>query len=392
MILDFTRYMNKIIELNAEERWIRVQPGIVLDELNAELARHGLLFAPDPATSSRAAIGGLMGNNSSGTKSIIYGLTRDHVLESRILLADGTIMELKELTPEEYKQKSSQPGKNTREAEIYRGFKRIIEQNREEIIKRFPKVMRRVQGYNLDAFTSTDNWDMNKLIIGSEGSLAVILEAKLNLVPLPKKKILITIHFTRLQEAISAVEPILKHKPSAVEVIDHDLMTGARNNLNIAPLCGFIEGNPEGILIVEFYGDTEDEVRQKAEKLVVDMQNQQRGYAWPIIELPAEQARVWAVRKNGLGLIIGMKGDRKPIAFIEDSCVPVEVLPEYVDRIIQFCKGLGVSLALYAHASVGTIHLRPDIESKKTGIHRSDESHCRIFLRADPKIRRLVER
>ena len=365
MILDFTRYMNKIIELNAVERWVRVQPGIVLDNLNAELARHGLLFAPDPATSSRAAIGGLMGNNSSGTKSIIYGLTRDHVLESRILLADGTEMELKELSPEEYEQKCGSSNENRREAEIYGKFKEIIEKNREEIGKRYPKVMRRVQGYNLDAFTSTANWDLNKLIIGSEGSLAVILEAKLNLVPLPKKKILCTIHFSELQNAISAVEPILLHKPSAVEVIDSDLMTGARNNLNIAPLCGFIEGDPKGILIVEFYGDTQEEVRQKAEKLVVDMQNQQRGYAWPIIEPPDEQAKVWAVRKNGLGLIIGMKGDRKPIAFIEDSCVPVEVLPEYVDRIIQFCKGLGVSLALYAHASVGTIHLRPILNLKE---------------------------
>ena len=365
MVIDFTKYMNKIIELNLEERWVRVQPGIILDELNAVLAGHGLLFAPDPATSSRAAIGGMIGNNSSGTKSLIYGLTRDHVLESTVLLPDGSIMELRELPPEEYERLSASDNGKTREAEILSGFKKIIEANREEIEKKYPKIMRRVQGYNLDAFTATDRWNLTKLIVGSEGSLAITLEAKLNIVPLPKQKILCVVHFKELSEAISTVAPILQHKPSAVEILDSDIVTKARKNLTIAPLCGFLEGDPEGVLIVEFFGETPEEVKQKAERLAGELRSQNHGYAWPVIALPAEMAKVWAVRKNGLGLILGMKGERKPIPFIEDSSIPVDVLPEYVSEILNFCKELDVSVALYAHASVGTIHLRPILNLKQ---------------------------
>lgn len=353
MVIDFTKYMNNIIELNAEQRWVRVQPGTVLDELNAELTSHGLHFAPDPATSNRATIGGMIGNNSSGTRSIVYGITRDHVLEIKTLLSDGTILNLKESA-----------GANGREAEILDGLKKIVADNRDEIKKRFPKVMRRVQGYNLDSFANDDKVNPAEIMIGSEGTLGVYLEAKLNLEPLPKAKVLCTVHFAKLVEAIRTVAPILKHKPSAVEIIDSDVVVMARNNLGIAPLCGFMKGDPEAILVVEFFGETLDAAKQKAEALAMELKNQKLGYAWPVITESAEQAKVWSVRKNGLGLMLGVKTKRKPQAFIEDCCVPVDVLPEYVDQILQFCKKRDVPVAMYAHASVGTIHVRPSLNLK----------------------------
>ena len=365
MIIDFTRHMNKVIELNTEKRWVRVQPGIVLDKLNATLAPHGLHFAPDPATSSRATIGGIIGNNSSGTRSIVYGIAVDHVLALKVLLADGTELDLEELSPDQYDRQASPANANIRQAKILSGFKRIIQDNRDEIIKRFPKVMRRVQGYNLDAFVDTDRWNLAKLLTGSEGTLGVTLEAKLNLEPLPKHRVLSIVHFDQLIDAVGAVAPILEHNPSAVEIIDSDIIILARKNLNIAPMCGFIQGDPQALLVVEFFGDTPEQAKGKADALAASLQNQSIGYAWPTITEPSQQANVWAVRKNGLGLMLGMKGDSKPLAFIEDSAVPVDVLPEYIDKLRKFCQQRNVPVAMYAHASVGTIHVRPVLNLKQ---------------------------
>ncbi|MDK1032596.1 MAG: FAD-binding oxidoreductase, partial [Planctomycetia bacterium] len=290
LVIDFSKYMNRILELDADERWVRVQPGLVLDELNAALARHGLHFAPDPATSNRATIGGMIGNNSAGTKSIIYGLTVDHVLECKVLLCDGTMLELKEAPVEESNRQGNGGG---REAEILGGFRQIIERNREEIAKRYPRVMRRVQGYNLDAFTNTDRWNLSKLIVGSEGTLGVVLEAKLNLEPLPKFKALCVVHFVELLEAIRTVELILPHGPSAVEILNSDVVRGARGNLSIAPMCGFLQGDPAAVLIVEFFGESADEAASKANALAADLKKRQMGNAWPVLTGATEQADVW---------------------------------------------------------------------------------------------------
>lgn len=364
MILDFSKYMNQILELNVVEKWVRVQPGIVLDELNTVLAKHKLQFAPDPATSSRATIGGMIGNNSSGTKSIFYGITKDHVLATKVILSDGAVLDFREISTKEREERSKAKNENGREAEILTKFKSIIESNRNEIINRYPKLMRRVQGYNLDSFTGFENWNLSKLIVGSEGTLGTVLEAKLNLEPLPKYKILCAVHFSDLLEAIRSVSAILAHNPSAIEIMDNEIVTRARENLSIAPLCGFIDGDPQGILVVEFFGDTVTEAEDRAKNLVVDLQEKKMGYARPILVEAKEQAKVWAVRKNGLGLMLGIKGDRKPVAFIEDASIPMENLPEYVDQILQFCKNRDVPVAMYAHASVGLIHVRPVLNLK----------------------------
>ncbi|UCE47731.1 MAG: 4Fe-4S dicluster domain-containing protein, partial [Phycisphaerales bacterium] len=300
----------------------------------------------------------------SGTKSIVYGRTCDHVLAGKVLLSDGTTLELEELGLDEYDRRAAAESTSAREAEILKGFKKIIDENASEIDKAFPKVMRRVNGYNLDSFVNTDRWNLTNLLVGSEGTLGMFLEAKLNLEPLPKHKALCTVHFAELIEGIRTVEVILEHEPSAVEILDADVVVMARKNLGIAPLCGFIRGDPEAILVVEFFGDTAEEADRKCRKLAADLKQKKLGYAWPVITEPAEQAKVWAVRKNGLGLMLGVKGDRKPIAFIEDACVPIKALPEYVAEMLEFCKQRDVRVAMYAHASVGTIHVRPVLNLK----------------------------
>ena len=362
LVMDFSKYMNKLLELNLEEGWVRVQPGIVRDELNEMIAKHGLHLSIDPSTANRANVGGMIGNNSSGTKSIIYGKMVDQMLESKVLLANGEVMECKELSPDEYEEKKRG---DTREALIYTEFQKIVEENREEIDKRYPKIMRRVQGYNLDEFHKTERWNLSKLITGSEGTLALLLEAKVKLQPLPKEKILCVGHYSELLESIKAVPGMVKHQPSAVEILDHGVIELARKNLDMAPLCSFIEGDPAAILIVEFFGDDKDEIIRRAEGMVKDLESQGLGYAYPLFTEADEQERIWTLRKNGLGLMLGMKGERKPIPFIEDAAVPVEVLPEYIDQVLKICEKHEAPVIMYAHASVGLIHVRPILDLRR---------------------------
>ena len=217
MVLDFSKYMNQILEVNANERWARVQPGVVRDQLNHRLQSDGLHFAPDPATSSRANIGGMIGNNSSGTKSILYGKTVDHLISVDVLLSDGTELIL---GPEDAASYDHIAKKETREGSIYRRFKELVTQHESSIIQAFPKVMRRVQGYNLDEFAGKEEWNLAKLICGSEGTLGVILSATVRLEPLPLAKMVCVVHYNQMTEAIRSVREMLDFNPAAIEILD----------------------------------------------------------------------------------------------------------------------------------------------------------------------------
>jgi FAD/FMN-containing dehydrogenase/Fe-S oxidoreductase len=362
LVLDFTKHLDGMLELNVAERWVRVQPGLVRDNLNAALAAHGVYFAPDPATTNRAAIGGMIGNNSSGMRSLIYGKTVDHLLAARLLLADGAILDFGECSPEEYARAATG---DARQARIMREFRSIVEAEREEIEQRFPKVMRRVSGYNLDEFIHVDNWNLAKLVVGSEGTLGTLLEAKLNLEPLPSRTGLCLAHFDDLGEALRAVEPILRHAPSAVEILDGTVLGLARRHRSIAALCDFIEGDPAAILIVEFFGESDAEIEKRQQAMIEDLRGRGLVGNFVLRNDQAGQARVWAVRKNGLGLMLGMKGERKPLAFIEDCCLPTEALPEYIERILAACHERQVETILYAHAGAGVIHVRPVLNLRR---------------------------
>jgi len=362
LVLDFTKHMNRLIEVNAAERWARVEPGIVRDELNARLAKDGLFFAPDTATANRATLGGMIGNNSSGMRSLVYGKTVDHVIEMEVLLADGERLNLRPLRAEEYARLAAGRG---REAEVYRRFQGIVEPRRAEIEKRFPKVMRRVGGYNLDEFLHSDSWNLSRLIVGSEGTLATVLEAKVRLEPLPKASALTIPHFRSLRDALEAVAEILPSRPSAVEVLDRTVITEARTNPSTAPLCDFFDGDPDAILIVEYMGERAPEAEERAREAAADLLRRGAAFAAPVQVERSAQERAWEVRRSGLGLVMAIPGNRKAIPFIEDACVPIEHLPDYIYRVAEVCRKHGTYSVLYGHASVGVLHVRPALDLRK---------------------------
>lgn len=362
VVIDMSKHLNEVLELDVQGRTVRVEPGLVRDELNATLAPHGLHFAPDPATGSRANVGGMIGNNSSGTKSILFGKTIDHVEALKVLLADGTELEFQRL---DAAQLEAATRGDDREAEIHRGLRRIVNDNRDEIASRYPDVMRRVGGYALDELHDDGRWNPAKIMVGSEGTLGVVLEATLRLEPLPRHTSVCVVHFAALLDAIRAVEHILPFRPSAVEILDRTVLELARKNRAAAQLGDFLQADPEAILIVEFCGDSDEDVAARPRRMAQRLAHLGLGYAFPILLEPDDQARVWEVRKNGLGLMLGMKGDRKPLPFIEDAAIPIPLLPQYITEVLALCRELDTEVALYAHASVGVIHVRPVLDLRR---------------------------
>ncbi len=363
LVIDCSKYLRRLLEVNRDEGWARVEPGIVRDDLNEQLKALGLHFAPDVATSNRATVGGMIANNSAGAHSIRYGRTVDHVLALQAVLADGSVVECHELSPPAYEQKCRQ---QDLEGHIHRELRRIVHANADEIRKRFPKVMRRAGGYALDELLAQPNWNLAKLLCGSEGTLAVVSEAKIRLTPLPQAAALLLAHFDDLFAALHATATILEYQPAAVELLDHHLLTLAAQNLeNRKRAAAFVRGSPQAMLVIEFLGDHPDEFMSKLEGLGTRLQQQHRAYACTRAMSAAEQNTVWSLRKAGLGLMLSMKGDFKPLPFIEDAAVPVAVLPDYIRDVIDIVKQHGRKVALYAHASVGLLHVRPILNLKQ---------------------------
>jgi FAD/FMN-containing dehydrogenase/Fe-S oxidoreductase len=371
LVIDMTPHLDRILEVNAEEHWVRVQPGVVLDSLNRHLKPMRLTFGPDPATGNRAGMGGIIGNNATGSHSLIYGMSADHVIETGVVLSDGTMTTFGPLEPDLLDQRKHQPG---REGDIYRQIWNITQTRAGTIRAGTPRHWRRCGGYNLDRFVEgvsynypqDPRFNLAKLICGSEGTLAVMTELKLNLVPTSAKTALAIVHFDNLQTALNAVATILEVEPSAIELLDNLGLTMCREVPAYARLLStFAEGNPYCILVTEFYGDSEAELNAKLECLQNHLNNQKTGHTGilPIIN-PDVQNNVWAVRKAGLGLLMSVKGDYKPIPFIEDAAVPVEHLPAYIARLEEFCHSLGTKMVCYAHASAGCLHVRPIINTK----------------------------
>jgi FAD/FMN-containing dehydrogenase/Fe-S oxidoreductase len=361
--IDTSKYYNQILELNVEQRWVRVQPGIVLDELNAALRPHGLRFAPDVSTASRAAIGGMMGNNSSGARSVLYGKTVDHVIEQEVVLADGSVAHFRPLNSSELH--AAMQG-DTLEAECYRTVHRLAAECADEVDRRFPKVLRRVGGYNLDEFTSPSKpFNLAKLMVGSEGTLGVVLEAKLNLVALPKAKAVLVVQFKELLEALAAAPLILQHYPSAVEVMDKFILDHTYLSPNLQRVREtFIEGNPGAILCIEFYDDLKENLPPRLDACEHDLIRNNFGYRYfHALELPA-QARVWNLREAALGLSMTMKEDAKSLSFVEDTAVAPEKLRDYIERFMQLIARHDTKAGVYAHASVGCLHVRPVVNMK----------------------------
>ena len=361
IVMDFSKYLNRVVELNREESWVKVQPGIVLDQLNRYLAAHGLQYAPDPTTSNRACVGGGIGNNTCGAHSVIYGKTLDHIKEVDVVLSDATRAHFKTLEPHELE---SRLRGDSLESDIYRGVLSIARDNLNEIESNYPKIMRRVSGYNLDSFLGEEPVNLTKMVVGSEGTLCVVTEAKVNLVPRPTMTCLSVLHFRDIFEASEATVEVLKHEPSSVEVLDKMVLDRSRESMGQSRNLAFVQGDPGAMLLVEFYGESEAELTSKMGKLKDDMEGRRLAYACVNMLSRADQDMVWNVRKGGLGLLMSIHGDAKPIPFVEDPAVDPEKMGDFVRRFDEVVRNHNTTAGYYGHASVGCLHIRPLISLK----------------------------
>jgi FAD/FMN-containing dehydrogenase/Fe-S oxidoreductase len=368
VVLDCSKYLTEVLEVNAAERWAWVEPGCVLDELNQQVKPLGLHFAPDISTSNRATIGGMVANNSSGTHSVIHGKTGDHVLELKVLLSGGTAVHLRPLTGPELEAKCA---RQDREGECYRVVRRLAADHAEEIDQRYPKILRRVGGYDLTPFVPAKpqaakegGGNLTPLLVGSEGTLAVTLAAKLRLIELPRARAVLVIQFPDLLDALAATPPILEHGPSAVEVLDKYILDSTRLNSEASRLRDFLRGDPHATLIVEFYGDRPEDLPPRLDALEADLRRRRLGDHYHRATEASAQAKIWKLRKAALGLSMAEKGDAKAISFVEDSAVAPQHLRDYIAEFLDLIARHGTRAGVYAHASVGCLHVRPVIDLK----------------------------
>ncbi|HVG15730.1 MAG TPA: FAD-binding oxidoreductase, partial [Chitinophagaceae bacterium] len=372
IVVDVSKNYTRILELNKEEGWVRVEPGVIRDELNLFLKPHGLFFGPETSTANRAMIGGMVGNNSCGSNSIIYRSTREHLLEVKAILSDGSEAIFNALSIDEFHTKCE--GESL-EAILYKSIRSLLGNydNQEEIRKEFPKssIERRNTGYAVDVlleaapFTAGgEAFNFCKLIAGSEGTLAFITEIKLAVVPLPPKEVgLLCVHFTSIDDSLRANLIALKYKPSASELIDHYILDCTKDNIEQSKNRFFVLGDPGAILVIEFARESRDEIIAIAAAVEEEMKAAGYGYHFPLL-FGDDCKKIWTLRKAGLGLLSNLPGDEKAVPVIEDTAVDVQDLPDYIADFNQILKKYNLYSVHYAHAGSGEIHLRPIINLK----------------------------
>ncbi|MFT4753264.1 MAG: FAD/FMN-containing dehydrogenase/Fe-S oxidoreductase [Salibacteraceae bacterium] len=374
IVVDVSPFFTSILEFNAKENWVRVEPGVIRDELNYFLKPHGCLFGPETSTSNRAMIGGMVGNNSCGSNSIVYGSTRDHLLEITGFLSNGQEVVFNALTQQEFERKLNLPKENL-EGQIYRHIYTLLKEKEKqsEIISHYPnpKIKRRNTGYALDLLQQADVFNSNtekfnfcKLIAGSEGTLIFITEIKVNVDPLPPKaQGLLVAHFDSLDDSLQANLIALKYNPYAVELMDNLILDCTIGHPMYEKYRFFLKGEPKAILAIQLHASTEDELHTACEKLIHELKDKNYGFHYPVLK-GGDISKVWALRKAGLGLLANIAGKDKAVPVIEDTCVTVEDLPNYIEEFGKQLKSRGLSCVHYAHAGTGELHLRPMINLK----------------------------
>lgn len=380
VILDVSRHLTRVLDLNLDEGWVRVEPGVVCSELNTLLKPHGVHFAPDPATANRANIGGMIANNAAGMRSVRHGMTIDHVLELDLALATGEVLNLGPLDARQLDAKCALPD---REGDIYRGMRELVTCHADEIRSRYPRVIRRSGGYALDALVDADPWNLAKLICGSEGTLGVILEAKLRLTPLPRHSALCLAHFASLDACLRTAAPVVAEGPSAVELVDGIILRQARAHPLTRDICVLIEGDPAAVLVIEVQGDDEAAVAAHIRQIADGLAG--RAYAAPVMTEARAIREVWQLRDSALGLMTTLQGAKKPVPYIEDAAVPPEVLADYVAEVLEVCRKHGQAVSMFGHASVGLIHIRPLHD-----LHQQADIEC--MMRIQEEVFPLVQK
>ena len=370
VVLDFSRHLDDPVRLHAEEKSVSCGVGVTLARLNRQIADSGLMYGPDPASADRATVGGIVGNNATGAHSILYGMTSDHLLRLRVVLADGSRAVFEEIEWDEARRRAGMAGNGQSsglEGRIYREVVGIAEAGAGTIADAFPRTWRRVGGYNLPAIQPGRPFNLARLIAGSEGTLCTVVEAELGLVPQPSGTSLAVFSFDSLLGSLAVVPELLAEEPSAVELLDSMLIELCRASPEYARRMTFIEGNPEATLVVEVYGQNETERNDRLERLRAAVQRSAEGAVdIRLITDPAEQTNVWEVRKAALGLLMSKRGDYKPIPFIEDTAVSPDRLRDYIADVQGALSAVDTAAAFYAHASAGCLHIRPLINLKET--------------------------
>ncbi len=377
MVVDVSKYMNSILKYNIINHYVIVQPGVVLDELNKEMEKLGMFFGPETSTSNRCMIGGMVGNNSCGAHSLIYGSTREHTLEVKAILSDGSEATFGPLSQDEFAEKLTL---QSLEGNIYRNIQKILsdKDNQTEIEEQYPakSLERRNTGYAIDLLLDCEpfrhlgkEFNFCKLIAGSEGTLAFITEIKLNLVPLPpKEKVLVCVHLNSVKEALLANLIALRHKPTSVELMDKAIMDLTRENITQKKNRFFLQGDPGALLIVEFAEETAAIIEAKVKAMESEMRDAGYGFHFPLVR-GADIKKVWELRKAGLGVLSNYPGDAKPVPVIEDTAVAPELLPEYIEELQAILDKLNLPVVYYAHIATGELHIRPVLNLKdKKGV------------------------
>ncbi len=380
VVLDFSRHMNRVLDIDPVGRSARVQPGVVLDRLSREARPHGLHYPIDPSTKNRATIGGGIGNNSCGAHSVRYGKTSDQVISVTAVLSDGSVVTFDRKSGDELERVIDTPGL---EGDLYRTVRDLAHAHAGEIRERYPNIRRRVSGYNLDAFVDSTSMDLGQMIVGSEGTLAIVVEATVRLAPIPRVKGVVALHYPSVVAACRAVPGALAHDPAAVELVDRTIIERCRASIGYASLVEFVQGDPGALLLVETDGDTDAEVRTALDAIGASMVHEGGAYAGVVFTDPGEQLRLWRMREAGLGILMSVRGDTKPVATVEDAAVPPERLGDFVEGFDALVRRNGTTAAYYGHASEGCLHIRPAVNVK-------DDQGLEMVLRITSEVADLV--
>jgi len=385
IIADCSRFMNRILAIDANQATATVEPGVIRDALNREALAHGLKFGPDTSTTNRCMMGGMIGNNSAGLYSLKYGSVRDHIISVDAVLSDGTRARFEPLSSDQLAEKMRL---ETLEGEIYRKTITLLKKNKDNILESFPHpdIIRRNTGYAIDKLCEMDPvtpggrpFNLAELLCGSEGTLALTEKATVKLVPAEPHRVLLIPHFTSIHQAMEATVLAVQHNPAAVELIDHIILNATKKNLAQQRNRFFLDGEPACLLIIEFEGYRQDELLAEATKAAQAMGEAGLGYAFPVISDAEEMKRVWDLRKAGLGLLMGLSSDSRTPTFAEDTAVRVEDLPEYIKKFEALMKKYETSCVFYAHASVGELHLRPAVDiSKEAGVQKMESMAAEV--------------
>mgnify|MGYP002631354145 FL=1 len=360
IVLDYSKHQNKILEFNKEEKTVWVEPGIVLDQLNAYLKPYGLWYPVDVSTSSRATIGGMTGNNSCGSRSLYYGNMVNNVLAVEAILDDGTIHTFEDINKNYLEITNDQ----NRQYQIIKKFLDIKEKTKEEIDLHFPITQRRVGGYNIDLI-NPNGFNTSNILVGSEGTLSLFKKIKLKLWEIPKQKVLGVCFFQKFNEAMALTKEMVKLKPTTVELLDKNLIDLAKAiPLYAGEINKYIKGDPEAVLMVEFIDEDLDLARQKLKDLESLVKTDNANNHFAAHENLQDQKAIFEIRKAGLNILMSMKGDKKAVAFIEDCAVTLEHLDDYTSKLKEIFRKYNTSGMFYAHASVGTLHVRPVLNMK----------------------------